>query len=206
MIVVDPGVGTDRLPLAVSAGDYIFICPDNGVLSLFLQQHSMEEARIISHPSCRLEPTSSTFHGRDIFAPAAARLASGFPLSRIGKSVSEIARLDLAKPIREADGTIHGQIIHVDHFGNLISNISQSLFGEERIESKVGIEFNGNSLNFIARSYESVPAGETLALWDSFNFLEIAVNRGNAAETLGISVGDNVILTPAPEGNSNIKE
>jgi S-adenosylmethionine hydrolase len=187
--VIDPGVGMDRHPIAVSAGGQILVCPDNGLPTLFLREYPLQEARIISNAVFMRETISATFHGRDIFAPAAARLASGAPLSELGEELDAIVTLDMPQASRDSAGAIQGEIIHVDRFGNLMSNIHHRILGGKIPRM---VHAGGLCLEAIRRTYADAPPKATLALFGSSGYIEIAVNGGNAHETLGIEKGDAV--------------
>ncbi|MFP4501720.1 MAG: S-adenosyl-l-methionine hydroxide adenosyltransferase family protein [Candidatus Hydrogenedentota bacterium] len=188
VIVVDPGVGTARRPLAVYAGHRYFICPDNGVLTLVLQHFALEEARVIENPRFMRTPVSTTFHGRDIFAPAAALLAAGVDFHEVGPPAANLVTLDMPAPVLRG-GSIEGAVVHVDHFGNCITNIHvDSLEGRMN-----GCVMAGNlAIERILRTYGDVLQGTPLALISSTGHLEIAISGGSAAQELGIGIGDVV--------------
>jgi S-adenosylmethionine hydrolase len=192
VIVVDPGVGTDRLPLAVSAGGRFFVCPDNGVLTLYLRWFPLTAARSIANPLCVRDSISSTFHGRDIFAPTGAQLACGMDIDDVGPPVERMVALDLPEPRTDPSGVIHGEIIHIDRFGNLISNIPHALWGLE--DGKAAIRAADRFIEGISQSYGSRRRANVLAVWGSTGFLEIAVNQGNAAQHLALGVGSGILL------------
>lgn len=191
MAVIDPGVGTGRLPIVASAGGYQFVCPDNGLLTMFLREHPLEEARVISNPDFMLEKVSATFHGRDVFAPAAARLAQGVALREAGERLERLVTLEVPEPSREASDCIRGQIIHVDRFGNAITNISRSFVGKNNPRE---VHAGHNVLEGVHRTYADVPLDDPLALFGSADYLEIAINGGNASIAFGIERGDEVTL------------
>jgi S-adenosylmethionine hydrolase len=203
LVVVDPGVGTERNPVVVSSGAHLFVCPDNGLLTLFVRQHGCDEIRVISHPDCMLTQRSATFDGRDIFAPTAARLACGFPFARVGKPLKALQLLPVPQPKRTGR-TINGLVIHIDAFGNLITNIPSTIIGNREWQhtgmSAVGmpastdmtVRIRDHQMNFFGETYGSVPAGEPVVLWGSSGYLEIAFNQGSAAERLECKVGERV--------------
>jgi S-adenosylmethionine hydrolase len=193
VIVVDPGVGTGRIPLAAAAGGRIFVCPDNGILTLYLRRFPLEAARRIADPRCALDEISATFHGRDIFAPTAAHLACGMDIGAVGPLMERIVSLDLPEPTVDSAGIVHGEIIHVDRFGNLISNIPRSLW--LRSDTEARMRAGECSIDGIASSYGACATGELLAVWGSAGFLEIAVNQGSAAERLALSSGSRLSLS-----------
>ncbi len=191
IVVVDPGVGSGRHPVAVRAGDHYFVCPDNGLLTFIVRTFAFQEARIISNPDFMLDHVSETFHGRDIFAPAAAGLANGAALSELGDELDQITMLHVASPTKDENDVIHGQIIHVDRFGNLITNIPRSLLGDsEYSRVKVG----GTKIKGLHKTYGEVPEGATLALFGSSDHLEVAVSQGDACKVLGLGKGDEVTI------------
>ena len=201
--VVDPGVGTDRLPIAVAAEGIFFVCPDNGILTLYLRQHVCGEVRVISNPDFMLKNVSSTFHGRDIFAPAAARLACGFAFEDIGAITTDMVRLPVPSAGRISRDKIAGQIIHTDRFGNLTTNIPRSMTRSDGADSGAVVEAGQGRvrLNRLRHAYGEVACGKPLALWGSSGYLEIAVNQGSAALELELTVDDQVSLRI--EGNSH---
>ena len=190
LIVVDPGVGSARRALAVKTSQGIYVAPDNGVLAPSLK--SEPPAAIISLTNERfwrtLDP-SRTFHGRDIFAPVAAHLAGGTPIERMGDEVQTIEGLELPKVIEDANGTMRGKIVHVDHFGNLISNIAESA-----LERNMRVQIRGEEIGQVQQTYAHVAPGEPVALVGSHGYLEIAIRNGNAAERLGARRGSQVTL------------
>ena len=189
--VVDPGVGTERLPIALRAAGQIVVCPDNGLVSLFLRENPLQEARIITDPKFMAATISATFHGRDIFAPAAAHLAAGAPFTELGEELDTIVTLDIPGPHGDTSRGIQGKIVHVDRFGNCITNIHTSaLEGASPGNIRVG----RHRLHGIRRTYGDVASGKPLALFGSAGYLEIAVNGGNANAALSIGKGDDVFI------------
>ncbi|NIA15369.1 MAG: hypothetical protein GWP08_14965 [Nitrospiraceae bacterium] len=189
--VVDPGVGTERHPIALRAGGQILVCPDNGLATLFLQEHPLQEARIITNPQCMREFVSATFHGRDIFAPAAARLASGMPLAEVGEELDTIVSLHVAHARKEG-GNIVGEIVHVDRFGNCITNIHHSML-RDVVPSR--IQAGGEAVpSGLHATYAEVQTGEPVVLFSSSGHLEIAINGGSACTRLGLGKGDTVSI------------
>jgi len=207
LVVVDPGVGSTRRPVAVQAGDYGFVAPDNGVLSYTLAQLEAVRAVELETPA----GVSSTFHGRDIFAPAAARLARGDALGALGSPVGDLVQLP-APRLSVAPGTIRGEVVHIDHFGNVVTSIGrlerstpQTLtlrpaFGGNVTPLTVDvvsaqISAGGVQVRGIHATYSEVEPGTLLALVGSSGLLELGVNQGNAAARLGVRIGDTVEVT-----------
>ena len=189
--VVDPGVGTERIPVAVKADSRIFVGPDNGLFG-FLTNRSNEssvEIRQITNTEFFKEKPSRTFHGRDIFAPAAAHLACGKSFSSIGplcETLSEIRR-----PAKDILAGAMVEILHIDHFGNTILDFTTEEIPEGAQGKDLTIICNGRSLPFTG-TYAEVDHGHALACFGSGGHLEIAVNGGNAAKHLCLKVGDKI--------------
>lgn len=189
VVVVDPEVGTERRPAAVQAGDQVFVCPDNGILTLFARRCPVREARAITNRRVALGRISATFHGRDIFAPAAAHLARGFPFADLGDRIEDLVELEIRQVTLRTDGTIEGEIIHIDRFGNAVTNIDRACLSNHKERT---IQVGAQTLGEINRTYADVPVGKPLALFGSTDRLEIAIHAGNAAQTLGLRRGDKV--------------
>ncbi len=187
VVVVDPGVGSNRKAIILRTPRAYFVAPDNGVLSYVIDD--MLEAINLTKPEFWLNPVSKTFHGRDIFAPVAAHLSRGVPVGDFGESISSLVKLPLSKPELLADGTIIGRVIHIDRFGNLITSIKSGDFPAANIR----IEVKGHVIEGLSSSY--VDGGEILALIGSGGHLEICVRNGNAADFLKIEVGDVIKIS-----------
>ena len=183
LAVVDPGVGTSRRPMAVHRAERYFVGPDNGLFTPWLDGQAVE----LTAPEFRLPNVSATFHGRDVFAPAAAHLALGVPLERFGPPLTDPIRLDPPLPRTLPDGTIVGEIGYVDRFGNLITNITGVSSG--------AVRFRERELPLRATYGEAAP-GELLALLGSDCEVEIAVRDGNAALALQALAGEQIISRP----------
>ena len=192
LVVVDPGVGGNRHPIVAEAGGQFFVCPDNGLLTLYLRQHPLEEARIITQPGFMRPTISPTFHGRDIFAPTAARLAMGARLDEAGDALDTLVTLDLAEPSVDPEGTIHGEIIHVDRFGNCVTNIERALLHPKQ---NYTVALGDARIAGLRETYAHASVGERLALFGSSDHLEVAVRNGNAAELLQVRPGAPVIVS-----------
>lgn len=196
LAVVDPGVGSLRRALAATVDDRLFVAPDNGLLTLILRDAS--NARIVAVEHAGLgDDAAPTFHGRDIFAPAAAHLARAEPLSALGPDVHDPALLPLPQPDRSGTD-VHGEILHVDRFGNLISNIPaawlRSLAGEG---VALSVAVDGVKVGPLRRTYTDVETGQPLALIGSLDLLEISVRDGHAGRRLGLRRGAHVAVTMA---------
>lgn len=207
LVVVDPGVGSNRKPIAVQAGKRLFVAPDNGVLSYVLQE--MRDAVIVelNNPAYQLETVSSTFHGRDIFAPAAAHLSRGVALLALGTPLLDAVTLPEPR-LDVQDGRIGGEVMHIDHFGNVTTSIGSlrwvapeqlmlnARFGEYASVAvparEVTITMGEHEIASIHPTFADVERGEVLAVVESSGYLELAVNQGNCAERLNVSIGDPV--------------
>jgi len=191
LVIVDPGVGGERHPMAALAGGQYFVGPDNGFLSHLLQRFPLERAVTLDNSTRHLPAVSDTFHGRDIFAPAAAHLANGGALEDLGTELDVLETLPLKAPEPLAGGGARGEIVHIDRFGNCISNIGPE-HGPDACKALVGTH-----VLRVARTYAAVPRGSAVALFGSSGWLEIAVREGSAAAALGIDNGAAVELRPA---------
>ena len=186
VVVVDPGVGSDRRILAARSGKYTYVAPDNGVISYVLDLDGEHEVRWVENLDYRLPMVSNTFHGRDIIAPAAAYLSAGVPLTELGEPAADIARLPSIKP-DISKHVITGRIVYMDHFGNLTTNISMVDLPESAYEDVV-IEAGPITLHGLARAYAEVEPGAVMAIAGSSGFLEIARNMGRADDIQGLSL------------------
>jgi len=192
--VIDPGVGSERRAITVETEDYYFVTPDNGSLSHVLAEDAVRKAIELSNPDYFLPEISDTFHGRDIFAPVAAHISKGVPLENLGEIVTDLVKLPILTP-QTSDDRIIAHVIYIDRFGNLITNISKSVFGKARRERDFVISIKDKQINQIKRAYSEVPTGELLGIFSSFGNLEIAVNGGNAAKNLGVEKGAPVEIS-----------
>ena len=199
VIVVDPGVGSDRAIIAVKTDHYIFLAPDNGVLQPVLSEYPEADIFQVTNEKYFLQEVSNTFHGRDIFAPVAAHLANGVELSDIGDPFSDFVARSIPKPVKTEDG-VTGVVTGFDHFGNVLTNIHSELLPENL---KYIIQLQSNNINSIHKSYSDVPDGEVLGLIGSSGVLEISINRGNARDQLTVSKGDPVVVKLKSDGESS---
>lgn len=195
IVVVDPGVGTIRRPLAARIGDHYYISPDNGSLSVVLKQAEKDGLPSafyqLDRPEYWLPEVSNVFHGRDIFAPAGAHLASGVPIEDLGSPIDDAIRLTIPEPVKTKTG-ISGVVLHVDAFGNLATNISAEMIGRS---TNMKVHISGATIQGIVRAYGDKQAGELVALGDSAGMLSIAVVNGSAALRLKAGLGTPVELT-----------
>ncbi len=190
--VVDPGVGTKRKPILIEAEKDFFIGPDNGVLVLAAKNQGIRRVYEIANRRFMLHRISSTFHGRDVFAPAAAFLSTGVKPSDFGPEIREIVMPRFAEVVEKGKRLI-GEVIHVDSFGNIITN-----FTAEHVESfkdYVRVRLGNKLLKLkLCKAYAEVKTQKPLAIIGSHDFLEISINVGNAAQFFGVKVGDPVTL------------
>lgn len=193
MVVVDPGVGGSRKPLVLETEDFFLVGPDNGVLSPVLEEFPPIKMVAIESPQYILSHVSDTFHGRDVFAPAAAHCSLGVPIEKFGPQMEAYRRMEMPHPGVLADG-LQGQVIAVDRFGNLVTNISRRDLDEHVGSSPLNIQLGGTIISQISRSYQEVPQGSPLAIMGSWDLLEIAVNGGDARSVLGAGRGDEVVI------------
>ena len=187
-VVVDPGVGSKRRAIAVRTNRGIFVGPDNGVFGLVLQAGEVNvlEAVTLTNPAYHLTPISATFHGRDIFAPAAAHLAGGVLLTELGPSAINLVRLDFE--LHPQNGVY--RIIHIDRFGNLILSLTvNDIKNPDQVTFSVGTQI----IRSLSRAFADVSVGQFLAyVGSSRGHIEIALRNGNAARQLGVKVGDAI--------------
>jgi S-adenosylmethionine hydrolase len=202
LVVVDPGVGTERRGIILRTPVADFVAPDNGVLTCVIQQVSAEtagasqqlelgpkfEAVVISRPEFWRSPVSTTFHGRDIFAPVAAHLSLGLPLEKFGERTTSLVALSIPYPYWAPDGRLVGHIRHIDNFGNLITSIRDSDLPSKA--QAIAIEVGNQTISGLSRTYGT---GEgLLAIIGSNGYLEISLKGGDARAFLGAEVGDEI--------------
>lgn len=219
--IVDPGVGSKRDIVCVETKDYFFLVPDNGLLSFIVQEERPKSVIRVTNNKYFLPLLSSTFHGRDVFAPVAAHLSLGVKPQQLGIMINHLEQLNIPKPFRKKTGQMEGQIIYIDRFGNLISNItkehlmqhdhSQSLFKTQMKETPLpislplqgGVKINLKCLEItigkkkiigLIKTYTDVNAGEPLALIGSAGFLEVSINQGNAQKYFKVDKGSKIII------------
>ncbi len=192
LVVVDPGVGTDRKGVALKIQDQYFVGPDNGIFSLIGGEFDYELVELTNSKYWKKD-VSSTFHGRDIFAPVAANIANGVSLEKLGKPLDSLVTYRWAVPISDKDG-IQGWIVHIDRFGNLISNISEEMIFEHGKPSQLKVYVGNTILKGLVSTFGSVADGEPAAYIGSSGVLEIGINKGNAREMLGVQKGAQISI------------
>jgi S-adenosyl-L-methionine hydrolase (adenosine-forming) len=196
LVVVDPGVGTERRPILASTDKHHFVAPDNGVLSLVYAREERLHVRHITAEHYNLQPVSNTFHARDIFAPVAAWLAKGVDTEKFGDEITDFVRFNAPKP-KPSDGkTLRGVVLKVDRFGNLVTNITAedapTLFAAQPAAFKILV--GKREITEMHTNYAEGAPGEVFVIAGSMGYLEIAANRAAAAQILGAGKGTDVNL------------
>ena len=206
LVVVDPGVGSQRRILAAKGDEQIFVAPDNGILSLLLRDRIISRVYRVEKKELFADPISSTFHGRDIMGPVAASLAGGLELAAVGLEVSVDSCVCLELPGAHLAGKrITGQVLQIDHFGNIRTTIRSTdleqlefLAGLQRCQVQIN-EFAIQVKKAMSTTYAEGAPGKLIALLDSAGYLEVAVNMGSAAELTRCRIGDPVLVDCLPE-------
>ncbi|MGA2741552.1 MAG: SAM-dependent chlorinase/fluorinase [Bryobacteraceae bacterium] len=193
VVVVDPGVGTSRRPILAQAAGQYFVAPDNGVLSMMYAREK-HKVRAISNARYFLRPVSSTFHGRDVFSPVAAHLASGIAPARFGKPITDYLRLDSDKPARTGRRTWSGAVLKVDRFGNLVTNFLAEDF-PDLDKRAFAMAAGPQRIGVFAHNYAERGSGEPFLILGSAGYYEISVGQASAAKILGCAAGAPLELT-----------
>jgi S-adenosyl-L-methionine hydrolase (adenosine-forming) len=190
--VVDPGVGSERRALVIETERAWLIGPDNGILSLAARFLGVRDIHQIANCELLRQPVSQTFHGRDVFAPVAAHVSRGISLETVGPSVEAVAEIDVPRP-RRLDGGVNGEVIYVDHFGNLVTNIDAECVASFPARP-LSVSIQGTLIAGPVPAYTSVTEGTPLSIVGSWGMLEIAVRGGNAAARLAAGPGTPVAV------------
>ena len=194
MVVIDPGVGTARRPILATTERHHFVAPDNGVLSLVYDREERLSVREIKAEHYYLQPVSNTFHARDIFSPVAAYLAKRVDSDRFGEEITDFVRFTAPKPKANGANGLRGIVLKVDRFGNMITNITEkdapALFQAEPPAFKITV--GKREISEMKSAYALGAPGEVFGILGSMGFLEIAANRGSAAQVLGVGKGSEV--------------
>ncbi len=194
VVVVDPGVGTERRPILVSGEQHFFIAPDNGVLSIVYEREPTAIVRHMTADHYFLSPVGNTFHGRDVFAPAAAWLSKVWQTPSFGEEITDYVRFSLPKP-KPAGGALKGVVLRVDHFGNLMTNFAvEDLPPGILAGGKFTLRVGNKEVRQLVQTYAQGNSGEPFAILGSSGFLEISVNKGNAARALEAQRGAEVTM------------
>lgn len=190
--VVDPSVGTRRRPILVQTQHSFFIGPDNGLLILAAERQGTRSIREITNKRLMLPQVSSTFHGRDVFAPASAHLANGVAAAEFGPEIRDAVKPDFAKVTRR-EGVLLGEVLHVDNFGNIITNISTKDVARIRVSGVFNVKLSAQELTLkFCKTYGEAKPQEPLALIGSHGYLEISLNQGSFAEKFKAKPGDKI--------------
>jgi S-adenosylmethionine hydrolase len=194
--VVDPGVGSPRKPLLIQGGEQYFVGPDNGIFSWICEREENVRAVHLQNEEFFRHPVSATFHGRDIFAPVAAALSNGAPFQDFGSRVDDYVRLETLTVKKRDDGQTHARVIHIDRFGNCVTNLTRGQVSEESFQSGTTLVVNGRHISTYRRFFaEAVEGQEDLfCIFGSAGFLEIAAQDSSAAQILDIRRGQPVLL------------
>jgi S-adenosylmethionine hydrolase len=195
LAVIDPGVGGRRAIMAFRYNGQYVVCPDNGLITIVHKTYPFEAARRIDYLGGAGAAISTTFHGRDVMAPAAGFLAAGGAIERLGPPSDRLELLELGQPHFDKDGALHGTIVHVDSFGNLITDIHMNDLAHVSSRRHTPEIYVGDvSVGPLRMTYGDVPVGKPLALLGSSQMLEVAVNQGDARDVLGAEAGGDVIV------------
>ncbi len=192
--VVDPGVGTSRRAIAAQLGEQYYVGPDNGIFTILLEKAEAEHSYIrfanLDRPAYWMPGVSNTFHGRDVFAPAAAHLAAAVTIKQLGTKIDDPVKLEIPRPAKITGGWV-GMVIHIDHFGNLSSNIH---LGQLDNLNEMKVEINGVQIDGLVSSFAERPPGTLVAFIDSAGALAVSVVNGNAQHALTARLGDKIEL------------
>jgi len=198
ILVVDPGVGTSRKLLLARTENHFFLAPDNGALGPVFEEEPPREVVCVSAAHHFRKQVSSTFHGRDILAPVAARLSRGTALAHFGEPVTEWVPSPVPQPTRAGDGRLQLQVVAVDRFGNVVLNLKESSFAAARGASTsvpFSLEIGGKAIRRLLRTYGESENAEPFALFNSFGYLEVAIRGGSAAALLAAATGQPALLS-----------
>jgi S-adenosylmethionine hydrolase len=197
VIVVDPGVGGKRKAICLKQEDHFFVAPDNGVLSMVIQDKKVEKICEITNQKYFLKPLSNTFHGRDIFAPVAAHLSKGVDILRFGQKVplESVSRFETSAPFVSAKDELVGKVISIDHFGNIVTNITKEAFEgfiDDTRSTEVEVRLGRFKIRRVSKSYDGVKVGSSVAIFGSRNLLEVSLNQGDASSYFKARIGQAV--------------
>ncbi len=182
--VIDPGVGTDRPIILAKYANQFFLVPDNGCITMIHQMYQPEQVNLVTNENLFCRPVLPTFHARDIFAPVAAHLAKGLDADMVGPRTEMLRMLELPRPKDSERGTLQGRVIHVDRFGNLVSNIDPEWLNRHTARGGgVNVRLGDLEIGPIRKTFADVPVGKPVAYIGSAGLLEIAINQGRADQT-----------------------
>ncbi|CDM65667.1 MAG: SAM-dependent chlorinase/fluorinase [Pyrinomonas methylaliphatogenes] len=192
--VVDPGVGSARRPILIVTPRYFFIGPDNGLFSYVCEREGEVRAFHLTNERFFRHPVSATFHGRDIFAPVAASLTLGVPPEEFGPPIDDLVQLEPLAPQRVGENEMRARIVHIDRFGNCITNLTRADLTEEMIARGAHLLANGRKISSFRRFFDEGTTDEPFAVWGSAGFLEIVIKLDSAAQKLGLVRGQEIIV------------
>jgi len=195
LAVVDPGVGSARRGIAVEAGGHRFVGPDNGLFAWICEREADARVFHLTNRGLFRHPVSSTFHGRDVFAPVAAALAAGVAIGEVGDEVEDQVRLEPLRAVPGEGGGVRGVILHVDRFGNCVTSFTRDDLPADAAPRGFHLSVAGHDVRALRRFYaeETLP-GRLFAIWGSAGFLELSANRDSAARLLAVRPGEPVTL------------
>ncbi|MEP6719283.1 MAG: SAM-dependent chlorinase/fluorinase [bacterium] len=194
--VVDPGVGSSRRPILIEAAGQFFVGPDNGIFSYVCDQ-SKPRIFHLNNPKYFRYPVSDTFNGRDVFAPVAAALSLGVAPKKLGVEVDDYVRLPTLHPESSRDGVISGRIIHIDHFGNCVTNITADQVSEKMMDKGIRLTICNQKIDTFHRYFAAeTRENKVFCIWGSAGFLELAARNNSAAKLIKAKLGDSVVVTP----------
>jgi S-adenosylmethionine hydrolase len=196
LAVVDPGVGSERRPILVSGGNQFFIGPDNGLFSFVYEREAAARVFHLTNADYFRQPVSATFHGRDVFAAVAGALSKGISPERLGVEIKDYVRLTMPKPKRTGTQIIEASIIHIDRFGNCVTNLTREDLTEEMLARGLRLKINGREITSFRRFFaeDDNSSDELFVIWGSAGYLEIAAFRASAASLLDARVGQSVTI------------
>lgn len=196
LVVVDPDVGTHRRAIVASSENGYFVAPDNGVLSYIFAEAAIGEVREITADHYFLKPRSKTFDGRDVFAPVGAWMSKGVSCSSFGEVITDYKKIELPQPTLLGRGIVRCKILHIDRFGNLISNLTQAQFQEQLDASETkrfAFRVGEQTVSKIYQTYAEGEKNELFAIFGSSELLEFTVNQGNAASVASLTIGSDIL-------------
>jgi len=196
LAIVDPGVGSSRRPIVVDSGRYLFVAPDNGLLSLVYEREERVTVRHITAEHYFLQPVSNTFHGRDIFAPVAGWVSKGVDLTKLGDEITDYVRFTIPKPKSNGARVVKGVVIRVDKFGNLITNLTAQDVPilSETASPTFRLSVGKTTVCTLRTAYAQAQPGEVFAIVGSMGYLEISANRAPASQITGAGRGAEIVF------------
>lgn len=188
--VIDPGVGSERSAILAETENYFFVAPDNGLLSFILAEENVSRVVKLTNEKFFRHPVSNTFHGRDIFVPVAAHLSKGISVKEFGREIKDFVRFENVKPNLISENEIEAEIIHIDHFGNLITNLKA-----ENLPPQFVLQVNKHRIENLRQHFSEAEPGEVFSIIGSAGFLEIVAFMDSAKRLLNVKIKDSVYVT-----------